>query len=368
MFRWITAVFLVMCVFWSNFSTADEVTLRFPRPGKDNKEKKSEVSKIKGRLDLEKSNASKIILTVGKEEEAIEVTNIEGIAYDREPDQFATIRTAIANGSYNEAATEVQRLAAAIEAGNVPPISGDAAKKDFEYWMAYLPAMQALEGSAKVDPAAAAKKLLAFLTANPTHYRFYEGNETLGQLAFLVPGDPVAASTQYFGRLATNTELKELQFRGKLLMARALLKANNVPRAGQLLTPMVAEKAENRMMASQIAQAKIALAQATAAAGNTDNALKMLQAVIEETPSNDYEAHARANIALGNIHLSKQSKTEALLAFLKVDLLFFQYPEQRAEALARLAKLWNEIPAPKADRANEARERLESLYPYTTVK
>ncbi len=114
----------------SNFSSADEVTLRFPRPGKDTKDKKSEVSKLKGKIDAEKSNASKLILAVGKDEEAIEVTNIEGIAYDREPAEFATIRTAIANGSYNEAATEVQRLAAQIEAGNVPPISGEAAKKD----------------------------------------------------------------------------------------------------------------------------------------------------------------------------------------------------------------------------------------------
>ncbi len=364
MFRWISAVLLVMCVVWSNYSTADEVSLRFPRVGKD----KKDISKIKGRIEPEKSTASKIVLAIGKEEDAIEVTNIEGIAYDREPAEFATIRTAIANGNYNEAATEVQRLAASIESGNTPPISGDGAKKDFEYWMAYLPAMQAIEGSAKVEPADANKKLLAFLSANPTHYRFYEGTETLGQLAFLIPGDPVAASTQYFGRLATNTELRELQFRGKLLMARALLKTNNIPRAGTLLTPMVAEKADSKMMASQIAQAKIAMAQATAAAGKPDDALKMLHTVVEETPSNDYEAHARANIALGNILLAKQSKTEALLAFLKVDLIFFQYPEQRAEALARLAKLWNEIPNPKADRANEARERLQSLYPFTTVK
>ncbi len=94
----------------------------------------------------------------------------------------------------------------------------------------------------------------------------------------------------------------------------------------------------------------------------------MLQAVIDETPSNDYETHARANVALGNIYLAKQSKTEALLAFLKVDLLFFQFPEQRAEALARLGKLWSEIPNPKPERANEARERLQNLYPFTSVK
>ncbi len=368
MFRWLPALFLVTCVVWSNLSTADEVTLRFPRPGKDSKDKKSEITKLKGRIDPDKSTASKLVLAVGRDEESIEVTNIEGVTHDREPNEFATIRTAITNGNYNEAATEVQRLAASIESGNTPAIGGDLARKDFDYWMVYLPAMQAIEGSAKVDPVEAAKKLATFLAANPTYYRFYEGTEALGLLAFLVPGDAVANSQQYFAKLATNPELRELQFRGKLLMARALLKTNNISRAGQLLLPMVAERPDSRMMASQIAQAKVALAQAIALAGKSEDALKTLHAVIEETPSSDYETHARANIALGNILLSQQSKIEALFAFLKVDMVFFQYPEQRAEALARLAKLWNDIPNAKADRANDARERLQSLYPYTSVK
>lgn len=366
MFRWMPLLFLVGCVVWSNLSTADEVTLRFPRPPKDAKDKKGEIKSIKGKIDADKSTSSKVVLSIGKDEDVIEVTNIEGITYDREPAEFATIRTAINNGNYNEAASEIHRLGAAVEAGNTPAL-GDSAKKDFDYWSVYLPVMQALEGSAKVDPAAAGK-LDAFLKANPTHYRFYEGNEALGLIAFLLPGDPATTARQYFGRLAANTELKELQFRGKLLMARGFLKTNKVSEAGQLLTPMVAERADSRMMASQIAQAKVALAQATFMANKQDDALKMLQAIVDETPSNDYETHARANVAMGNMLLAKQSKTEALMAFLKVDLVFFQYPEQRAEALTRLARLWNDIPNAKADRATEAKDRLQTLYPFSSVK
>lgn len=369
MFRWIPAVLLVTCVIWSNFSTADEVTLRFPRPAKDAKDKKGEISKIKGRIDPENSNASKITLAIGKEADAIEVTNIESISYDREPTEFNTIRNAIANGNFNEAATEVQRLAASIEANSTPAIANELAKKDFDYWMVYLPAMQAIEGSAKVDLASAANKLKDFLSKNPTHYRFYEGTEALGLLYQLAPGDASALYLPLFKTISGNQELPELQFRGNLLMARAMLKNNNFQQAQAGLAKMVAEaRPTNRMMASQIAQAKIALAQATAMAGKPDDAIKMLQAVIDETPSNDYEAHARANVALGNILLQKQNKIEALLAFLKVDLVFFQYPEQRAEALARLSKLWTEVPDAKADRANDARERLQTLYPYASVK
>ena len=366
MFRWLCVVFVLCTLVWSNLLTADEVQLRFPVPGKD--AKKSDVLKIRGRIEYDKSNVNKVVLAVGKEEEVIEVTNIEGIAYDREPTEFAAIRTAIANGNYNDAAEEAKSLAAAIKAGSSPAINGEWAQKDLEFWLVYLPAMQAIEGSAKVELNETANNLKKFLAANSTHYRFYEGTETLGLLYALAPGDPVALSQPYFTKLATSPELREMQYRGKLLMARTLLKTGNFQRAGQLLTPMIAEKQDSRMMASQIAQAKVAFAQATASSGNADEALKMLQAVIDETPSGDNETHARANIAMGNILLAKQNKMEALFAFLKVDQLFFQYPEQRAEALIRLAKLWHEIPEPRADRANDARDRLQSLYPYTTIK
>jgi hypothetical protein len=367
MFRWVAAVLLLMCVVWSRFSSADEVTFRIPRTGKD--AKKGEVTKLKGRIDPDRSNASKIVLAIGKEEETIEVINIEGIAYDKEPTEFAAIRASIASGNYSDAVDELHKLAESIKAGNTPAINPDsAAQKDFNFWIGYLPTMQAVEGSAKVDPAAT-KKLLDFLAANSTHYRFYEGTEALGALAFRMPGDPLAASKQYYTKIATNTELPEIAFRGKLLMARGFLKANNPQQAVPLLTGLIAEKAaDSRIMASQIAQAKIAFAQATIAAGKPDDALKLIHAVLDETPSYDTETTARANIALGNALLAKQNKTEALIAFLKVELLFNQYPEQRAEALARLAKLWNEIPSPRADRANESRDRLQNLYPFANVK
>src|SRR6476660_1534748 len=180
MFRWLSVAFLLCAVIWSNFLPADEVFLRFPVPGKD--AKKSEVSKIRGRIEVDKSSVGKVVLAVGKEEEVIEVTNIEGIAYDREPTEFNAIRNAIAKGDYNDAATEAKSLADSIKSGMTPDINGDWAKKDLEYWLVYLPAMQAIEGSAKVELGDTATKLKKFLADNPSHYRFYEGTEALGLL------------------------------------------------------------------------------------------------------------------------------------------------------------------------------------------
>jgi hypothetical protein len=58
-------------------------------------------------------------------------------------------------------------------------------------------------------------------------------------------------------------------------------------------------------------------------------------------------------------------KVEALLAFLKIDLLAPTYPDVQAEALAKLSKLWIEIPNRNAESAANAKERLKNLYPHS---
>jgi hypothetical protein len=49
------------------------------------------------------------------------------------------------------------------------------------------------------------------------------------------------------------------------------------------------------------------------------------------------------------------------MAFLHVDLLFSNYPEQHAEALANLATLWKDVD--QAQRANLAAATLRQRYP-----
>ena len=50
----------------------------------------------------------------------------------------------------------------------------------------------------------------------------------------------------------------------------------------------------------------------------------------------------------------------ALLAYLHVDVLYFNYPNYHAESLYHLSKLWEQIG--KRDRAKEAKDKLTTRY------
>ncbi|MGC4006828.1 MAG: hypothetical protein QM811_28355 [Pirellulales bacterium] len=89
----------------------------------------------------------------------------------------------------------------------------------------------------------------------------------------------------------------------------------------------------------------------------------MLLATIEQIPAGDDESQARAHVTLGNIYIDQKQYEDALLAFMKVELVYPQYSDQRAEALARLAVLWKLVPNKRDDRASQAKEKLSNLFP-----
>jgi len=95
--------------------------------------------------------------------------------------------------------------------------------------------------------------------------------------------------------------------------------------------------------------------------GNSDEAIKSVEAIIAKADPENVELHARAYNILGNAYRRAGKKKEALLAFLHVDLLYSKFPDQHAEALANLATLWAEVD--KADRAAQARGVLKEKYP-----
>ena len=64
--------------------------------------------------------------------------------------------------------------------------------------------------------------------------------------------------------------------------------------------------------------------------------------------------------ALGAFYRSKQQDTDAVLAYLHVDLLFASNPSAHAEALYHLSQLWGKLDKP--DRGVDAANRLRANY------
>jgi predicted negative regulator of RcsB-dependent stress response len=358
---------LIMASAWLQ---ADEIFLRYgkteTKKGKDGTTTTEVKNSVKGRVDFEKSSPEELVYSITKGDEKVDSFNVEGISFDGEPQEFGQIRGHINNGSYGEALEVIKQFDATEAAGTLK----DQLLLEANYWKVWLPAKRLIEGSVDQNQLATiGGGLAAFVKANPNYYRLYEAQETMGQMLMTRPSaEAVNRVKPIFGALATSKS-KEYALRGKVLMARAMVAANDANGAIAVLGNSVSEApGENRLLASQIGQARVVMAQALAVSGKADEALKQLQAVIDTVPSSDAETHGRAYLAMGNILLAKQSNSEALYSFLKVDLLTPQVADIQAENLARLAKLWTLVPNARPEAANDAKERLQSKYPYSIWK
>jgi hypothetical protein len=83
--------------------------------------------------------------------------------------------------------------------------------------------------------------------------------------------------------------------------------------------------------------------------------------MVDEGDSTDSELYAELFNTLGALFESAGRNDEALLSYLKTDLLYGMQSDSHAEALYRLAQLW-----PKtgdAGKGADAKQRLAKLYP-----
>ena len=86
--------------------------------------------------------------------------------------------------------------------------------------------------------------------------------------------------------------------------------------------------------------------------------------MIDSATGDDDLFYARAYNALGSCYRMAGQNKEALLAFLHTDLLYSQYAEEDAEALANLARLWTDLN--QGNRGAATLRTLKDKYPYST--
>jgi outer membrane protein assembly factor BamD (BamD/ComL family) len=82
--------------------------------------------------------------------------------------------------------------------------------------------------------------------------------------------------------------------------------------------------------------------------------------VIEKAPAEDYRVNAEAFLRQGDCLREQGNDVDAVLAYLRVHVLFASERSMHAEALYRLANLWEKVG--NKPRADEARELLKSEY------
>jgi tetratricopeptide (TPR) repeat protein len=215
---------------------------------------------------------------------------------------------------------------------------------------------KALADGSKIDDAA--KKMEAFLKANPDHVGFYESQSHLG-LLYSEKGDYAKAQAAFedFGK----APWKDFQTAAKVAVGRMQLKQNNIDGASKTFEEAASGSAETDAEKARCAEAQVGKAACLVKQSKHEEALKLIDEIIKATSTEEAETMAVAYLLQGDCYQAQKQTKDAVLAYLHVPVLFPKQKGAKAEALYHLAKLSGAIGQP--DRAAEARDELLEDYP-----
>jgi tetratricopeptide (TPR) repeat protein len=304
---------------------------------------------LKGTISGMTATEVSIDMAAGKKK-PVPVNEIEGITYDGEPPEVKLARSEIANGNFEAALKSLDKIDAA-------KVTRAEIKQDLQFYKALAHARLALEGSGDVRDAG--REMLAFTKDHATNYHYLAAAENLGHL-FAAADIPDQALAQYAA--VERAPWPEYKLRAGVAKGRILVAQKKYPEALATFDAVLklAGDAEGPAAAEKL-NAQLGRATCLAATGDADNAIQLVQEVIDKANPEDVDLNARAYVALGNCYRQKPGAVkEARDAYLHVDLLYAGNRDAHAEALANLARLWNELGKP--ERALQATQLLKDRY------
>jgi len=277
------------------------------------------------------------------------VNEIDSVTFEGEPPELAQARVFVNNARYADAMSSINKI-------DLDAVKRPEVKQDIEFYKAIAATRAALAGSA--NKSTAGKLLAAFSKNNPASFHFLEAEEAMGDL-FMSLGK-VDSALPFYAKLAA-TPWPDYQMRAAVLTGRALETQKQYDKAIKKYEEVISRDMQGKEADKQRLSATLGKATSLSASGKTDDAIKLIEGVIAKADPEQLEVHARAYNALGECYLAAGKKKEAMLAFLHVDVLYAGFPEQHAQALYHLSKLWTE--ADKAQRAVDASRTLKEKYP-----
>jgi tetratricopeptide (TPR) repeat protein len=298
---------------------------------------------------LVEMSPTEVVIEVGSTKKKLAVNEIELVQFDGEPNELTQARNALQAGKLEAALALLDKLSPART-------ERDEVAQDVEFYRALIAARLALAGNgSKVD---AGKKLLAFEKANRQSYHYFETCEMLGDL--LVALGKNAEAESFYEKVA-GAPWPDYQMRAKVLRGKTLVSRKQYAEALRQFDEALAVEGSGSAFERERLAARLGRAAALAGQGESVEAVKLVEEIIDQADVENQQLHAEANLVLGNCFLAAGKKKEALLAFLHVDLLYPRVSLAHAEALAHLAQLWTELNLP--ERAAQARAALKEKYP-----
>jgi tetratricopeptide (TPR) repeat protein len=278
----------------------------------------------------------------------IALNEIKTVQFGGEPPELSQARVNAANGAYKNAL----EILAKLDAGSV---RRDYIKQDIEFYKAWCAAKLALGGDGEI--ATAGGQLNTFVRSYPQNFHYLAAVEMMGDL--LMAGERYESAQRQYAELA-KAPWPDYKMRAAVATGRSLQAQGKHAEAVKQFDAALAIAGDSADAQNQRLAATLGKAVSLAESGDIDEAVNIIEKVIQDADPQQKELHARAYNALGRCYEKAGKTKDALLAYLHVDVLYNNVPEAHAEALAQLAPLWKAIG--QEERAREARQMLEERY------
>lgn len=290
-----------------------------------------------------------VIVESGQKKQAVAVDQIEKIMFGEDPKDLTKGRESALDGQWDQALDELKRV-------DLNAIKRDIVKVDAAFFIAKCEAKVALAG--RGSTAESAKKMLAFVTANPESIHFYGAARLLGDLAVAMGNFDKAV--QFYGALS-KAPSADLKIEAAYLTGLAKLRQGKSAEAEADFDKVIGAAVQSTSVLRIQTLSKAGRAVALSQQGKGDEGIKIVDLLITELNQADSEMAARIYNAQGSCFEATGDTLGAAMAYLHTHLMFSGQADAHAEALSKLVQLWPKLGKP--ERANEAREELQKRYP-----
>jgi tetratricopeptide (TPR) repeat protein len=283
----------------------------------------------------------------------IPVNEIDYIEWEGAPASMALGRSALAAGQLEVARKQIEE-ALQESAGS----SNTNLRADLDYLLARVTAEEAFVDAAKIP--AAIETLKSFVSGNRDHYRGYDAQLALGDLA--IAGEDVTTAISAFSALQT-APWKDFQMAAQIGNGRALLVQGNADGAKAEFDAVAGMDATTPAEKSRRMQALLGQAKCLQSKQDHSGAVTILADVIDQSTPADSRLQAEAYLRQGDCFVAMGANPkEAIMAYLHVDVIpaMSRESDLHAEALYHLSQLWQQVNQP--ERAREAAEALRTEY------
>ena len=295
-------------------------TLPAPARAQDDQVFGTKGAPVRGRITA--ISPDKITLSAAGGARLFDVKDVVRVIFGGEPGELTRARPLVAESRFQDALKELTKL-------KPETIKEEMIRQEVAFLTGLCQARLALAGGE--DKVAAITALKGFLGQNRNTYHFYEGVELLGELC-LASNDFAQAATFY--TLLAKAPWPEYQMRADIQLANAKCAGGNYAEALPVYEKLMTAGVTTPETAQQVLHATVGKAACLAATGKPDEGLKLIDEVIAKNDSGDARLFARAYNARGACHLKLQKPKEAILDYLRTELLYPGDAESSNELLS----------------------------------